>query len=113
MEMTADEKQALVDQANRLHGTSVPVEAIELAITHGLTSWERLRAEVTERMIIYIVEGFGIPGDRAFVEAATPEDAKRTVKKHLDDQQIDYNATISAWEAKPMERPVFILRWKS
>lgn len=59
-------------------------------------------------MEIYRIEGFGIPGDQAYVEAESERVAKLQLRLELHEKGIDYHP-MSRWVVTKVERPMQVL----
>lgn len=63
-------------------------------------------------MNIWRIEGFGIDGDFALVEATDAEHARASLADVLQARGVDFNHT-DTWSIVPAERPLMIVSWQS
>lgn len=71
-----------------------------------------LRCDHVIELGIYRIEGHGIPGDIAYVEAPSAQQALQLLTEELDEQRIDYT-TPRTWIAERVERPMkIVIFWR-
>jgi hypothetical protein len=64
-----------------------------------------------QRGTAYLIEGFGVPGDRAVVEADSPDAAKRRLLEEFTAQCIDdIMKPIHEWVVVEAIRPLLVIR---
>lgn len=60
---------------------------------------------------VWLVTGFGIPGDDAWVEAPDGEAAKRLLHEKLTQQGLESGTDPNTWEVLEVYSPLFVIRW--